>query len=622
MGLFFVYILKSAVCLALFYLFYRLLLSRETFHRFNRCMLLGILLLSCLLPLVEVSVDRQTEAGQTMLSLEQLLLLADAPAQAEAEAAVEADPAVAWVQVLLLLYLGGIFFFVLRNLYSLTHLLALLRSGTREEMASYLPGVRGGKVRLIVHQRAIAPFSWLKYIVIARKDLEENGREILLHECAHIRGRHSLDLLLADLCIFLQWFNPASWLLKQELQNIHEYEADETVLEEGVDARQYQLLLIRKAVGTRLYSMANSFNHSKLKKRITMMLKKKSSRWACLKCLYVFPLAALAVTAFARPEISETTEEISAAKVNDLVAIVETKVTESIKTPLPVIEKRKQAAVADTSTSARPVAQDDRKVYDAVEQVPRFPGGMPALMDYLRQNMRYPESARRVGMQGRVTVQFVVTAEGKVVSPVVARPVEAELDAEALRLVSSMPRWEPGRQDGKPVAVKFTVPVTFNLEDIPKGGTDQPEASAMNRSEEVPDSLLAGVDIYVDGKLIDLGGKRLDDLLPAGEIREVLIKKQPGGRRELRIQTKKWAASAEAEGDVVVKGHVIDEEGQPVPGAIISVEGTELGSVADMDGNFMLRLAPDEATLCVSFIGMETARVKAQPEMTITLKKE
>ena len=132
----------------------------------------------------------------------------------------------------------------------------------------------------------------------------------------------------ASVCIFFQWFNPASWLLKQELQNIHEYEADESVIREGVNARQYQLLLIKKAVGTRLYSMANSFNHSKLKKRITMMLKEKSNPWARLKYLYVLPLAAIAVTAFARPEISGKVDVISAVKVNDFVQIVGTKVPE------------------------------------------------------------------------------------------------------------------------------------------------------------------------------------------------------------------------------------------------------------------------------------------------------
>ena len=326
MGLFFVYILKSSVCLAIFYLFYRLLLARETFHRFNRFSLLGILLLSCLLPLVEVSVKQETEVHQTMLTLEQLLMMADAVNATEAGARAE-TATVTWIQVALLVYLAGIVFFAFRNVYSLVRLLMLLKSGKKEDIGSYLPG-RKERVTLIVHNCDIAPFSWMGYIVISRKDLEENGREILIHELAHIHNRHSWDLLVADVCIFFQWFNPASWLLKQELQNIHEFEADETVIKEGVDAKQYQLLLIKKAVGTRLYSMANSFNHSKLKKRITMMLKEKSNPWARLKYLYVLPLAAIAVTAFARPEISGKMDEISAVKVNDFVQIVGTKVPE------------------------------------------------------------------------------------------------------------------------------------------------------------------------------------------------------------------------------------------------------------------------------------------------------
>ena len=308
MGIFFVYILKSSICLVGFYLFYRLLLSRETFHRFNRIALLSILLLSCLLPLVEVTVEKQTEVHQTMMTLEQWLMLADMM-NAESTAELQAEEVtVTWIQVALLVYLVGILFFAFRNGYSLLKLGGLLRSGRKEQLEKYTGGK--GKVILIVHDRDIAPFSWMKYIVISQKDLDENGREILIHELAHIQNRHSWDLLVADICIFFQWFNPASWLLKQELQNIHEYEADETVIEKGVDAKQYQLLLIKKAVGTRLYSMANSFNHSKLKKRITMMLKERTNRWARLKLLLAVPVMAGALYVFAQPEVKEVPRQI------------------------------------------------------------------------------------------------------------------------------------------------------------------------------------------------------------------------------------------------------------------------------------------------------------------------
>ena len=322
MGVFFIYILKSSVCLVLFYLFFRLLLSKETFHRFNRMALLGVLFFSLLIPCIEVTTRHQVEVQQAVLSIEQLLLMAELETTPANVGAVQETSAISWVQIVLLVYWAGILFLACRNIYSLICLFRLVHSGKHEKLEK--------GVTLVVHNQEIVPFSWMKYIVISRKDLEENGREILIHEMAHIHHRHSVDLLVADICIFFQWFNPGAWLLKQELQNIHEYEADETVINEGVNAKEYQLLLIKKAVGTRLYSMANSFNHSKLKKRITMMLKEKSSPWARLKYLYVLPLAAIAVTAFARPEISEKVEEISAVKVNDLAEIVEKKSEENV----------------------------------------------------------------------------------------------------------------------------------------------------------------------------------------------------------------------------------------------------------------------------------------------------
>jgi len=306
MGIFFVYILKSSFCLVAFYLFYRLLLSSETFHRFNRFALLGILLLSLLLPFCEVSMNEP----QSMINWQQLILMAN-----NQGTSVSVEPAsVSWSEIVLLIYLAGFIFFFCRNLFSIAKIVQLLKSGERKTLDK--------GIILVIHHKEVAPFSWMKYVVLSEVDMQENGSEILIHEIAHIQNRHSLDLLLTELCILFHWFNPATWLMKQELQNIHEYEADETVINQGIDAKQYQLLLIKKAVGTRLYSMANSFNHSKLKKRITMMLKEKSNPWARLKYLYVLPLAALAVTAFARPEISDQLNKISAVEISDLSSVV------------------------------------------------------------------------------------------------------------------------------------------------------------------------------------------------------------------------------------------------------------------------------------------------------------
>ena len=344
MGTFFVYILKTSICLTGFYLFYRLLLSKETFHRFNRVALLGILLLSLLIPFCEITVPKESEVQQTLVTIEQILTLADHVPQTEVQALPSSMPL--WLPVLLCIYLLGILFFLGRNLYSLFHMLRLLHGGRQEKLEK--------GITLIIHDKNIAPFSWMKYVVISEKDLQENSKEILIHEMAHVHNRHSIDLLISDICIIFQWFTPASWLLKQELQNIHEYEADETVIRQGVNAKQYQLLLIKKAVGTRLYSMANSFNHSKLKKRITMMLKEKSSPWARMKYLYVLPVAAITLTAFAHPEISNELNEISTIKVNDITSILDAKGVNNSLTAVDTAQK-----IAITESTFRSIQTED-----------------------------------------------------------------------------------------------------------------------------------------------------------------------------------------------------------------------------------------------------------------------
>ncbi len=446
MGAFFVYILKSAVCLAGFYLFYRLLLSRETFHRFNRVALLGLLVFSCVVPLVEVTVEQPTGVGQQFLTLEEMMLMVDMAAPMEAETALV--PLLTWREVLLLVYFLGIVFFLMRHVWSLCRMLRLIKGSAVQK--------REDGITLISHRKQIAPFSWMKFVVISEKDLNENGREILTHECAHIRNRHSIDLLVADVCIFFQWFNPAAWLLKQELQNIHEYEADESVIAQGIDAKSYQLLLIKKAVGTRLYSMANSFNHSSLKKRITMMMKKKSNPWARAKYLYVLPLAAVAVAAFARPEVSNELKEISAVKVNDLTAIMQADEAKSVETPAISDEKKAKVQSADQN--------EKDSTFMVVEQMPEFPGGMGECMKFLGENIRYPEVAHKNGVQGRVIMQFVVDKDGSITDPKVVRSVSPEIDSEAIRVIKAMPKWKPGRQRGKEVRVRYTIPVMFRLQ--------------------------------------------------------------------------------------------------------------------------------------------------------------
>ena len=606
MGVFFIYILKSSVCLVLFYLFFRLLLSKETFHRFNRMALLGVLFFSLLIPCIEVTTRHQVEVQQAVLSIEQLLLMAELEATPANVGTVQETPAISWVQIVLLVYLAGILFLVCRNIYSLICLFRLVHSGKHEKLEK--------GVTLVVHNQEIAPFSWMKYIVISRKDLEENGREILIHEMAHIHHRHLVDLLVADICIFFQWFNPGAWLLKQELQNIHEYEADETVINEGVNAKEYQLLLIKKAVGTRLYSMANSFNHSKLKKRITMMLKEKSNPWARLKYLYVLPLAAIAVTAFARPEISEKMEEISAVKVNDLAEIVQEKV---LQDTVKVSKDEKKDALVVTGVKSK--EEEEIVIFEVVEQMPEYPGGMSALQKYLSEKIAGSPMKGKAG--GRVMVGFTVAETGKIKDVRVLQSDEASLNQEAERIVSEMPDWIPGKQRGRPVPVKYTVPIRFG--NIRFAENKQPlifadgKEISMDAMEKLDPSTIESISVLKDSTSIKVYGKR-------GANGVILVNTQRGSKTKIQnkeISFSQKTTSTDAVPDFPVSGTVVDEQGRPKAGVSIIVPNTNHGTITDINGHFSLKAMKD-GNLWFSFIGYKPVKASVSSTMNIRMEQE
>ena len=606
MGVFFIYILKSSVCLVLFYLFFRLLLSKETFHRFNRMALLGVLFFSLLIPCIEVTTRHQVEVQQAVLSIEQLLLMAELEATPANVGAVQDTSAISWVQIVLLVYLAGILFLACRNIYSLISLFRLIHSGKHEKLEK--------GVTLVVHNQQIAPFSWMKYIVISRKDLEENGREILIHEMAHIYHRHSVDLLVADICIFFQWFNPGAWLLKQELQNVHEYEADETVINEGVNAKEYQLLLIKKAVGTRLYSMANSFNHSKLKKRITMMLKEKSNPWARLKYLYVLPLAAIAVTAFARPEISEKMEEISAVKVNDLAEIVQEKVLQDT-VKVSKDEKKDDLVVSGVKSKE----EEEIVIFEVVEQMPEYPGGMSALQKYLSEKIAGSPMKGKAG--GRVMVGFTVAETGKIKDVRVLQSDEASLNQEAERIVSEMPDWIPGKQRGRPVPVKYTVPMRFG--NIRFAENKQPlifadgKEISMDAMEKLDPSTIESFSVLKDSASIKVYGKR-------GANGVILVNTQRGSKTKIQnkeISFSQKTTSTDAVPDFPVSGTVVDEQGRPKAGVSIIVPNTNHGTITDINGHFSLKAMKD-GNLWFSFIGYKPVKASVSSTMNIRMEQE
>ena len=489
-----VYQIKVGLCLIAFYLLFKLLLCHDTLHRFNRLLLLSLVVLSLLLPCLRMGVEEPTAVSEGLVAIE--YLLAVPMLDAESKEVTSLSPAFCAY----LVYYIGIATVLLWNLLSFWRLHRLLNRAVKI--------VKEADATIYVMAGELAPFSYWHRIVISEKDYREHPEEILIHEKAHIHLLHWADVVLMNVLTIVQWWNPAAWLLRRELQQIHEYEADEAVLKRGVDAQQYQLLLIRKSVGDQLFSMANNLNHQSLKKRIHMMTTRKTAGWQRLKLLTILPVAALAVVTFAHPNVEEVAAQIEAADplphvtapsvpVADTLAwvcvtharsqIVERKVHES---------KPAAKVVAEADTI---VKEDAKGVFDVVEQMPQFPGGASELMRYLSMNIKYPEEAHQAGVMGRVIVTFVVEKDGSISEPTVIRSIHSSLDAEALRVVSAMPKWEPGMQNGEPVRVKYTVPITFSLKGSDNSAEDYKTAYDVVKNT-APDFSMQNVKILVDGK--------------------------------------------------------------------------------------------------------------------------
>ena len=581
MGLFFIYSLKVAFCLIAFYLVFKLLLSKETFHTFNRWVLLLVMVVSILLPWLKVTTAEPTAIAEGMISLESIIASAEVVND-------DTQEGLSAIQLLFIIYIIGIAVFFLREVVSVVRLFRLIRRGT--PLTAEQAGVSQQGVQVVVMKNEIAPFSWFRHVVLSEKDFRENPREILTHELAHIRLGHSWDVAVCNLLIIFQWWNPAAWLLKRELQNVHEFEADEAVINRGVDAKQYQLLLIRKSVGERLFSMANNLNHQSLKKRITMMTTKKSSPWQKAKVLVALPMAALAVVAFANPDVERVAEQVETEsqsvveKAKADVAGVETVAEQQSAEKQEVADEQGKnvsvkgvvvqkedgnpivgVAVTVRGTKIGAVTDVDGKfhidnvpvgswidvfmidceigslqvteqnasslhfviaydgpssskspgsdAFDVVEEMPVYPGGMPAMMDFFYKNMKYPKEAFDAKQEGRVIAQFVVEKDGSITDAHIVKSVSPALDAEALRIVNAMPNWTPGRQNGKPVRVKYTVPISFKLTggETNKAKDDNVNTDNTFNNKAVKETIEKDLALKVKNLLLVVDGKEVPE---------------------------------------------------------------------------------------------------------------
>ncbi len=676
-----IYILKSAITLALLYSCFFVFLSKETFHRFNRCMLMGIMLVSLVMPLFHFTTAHPTALNEEVYEVQSYIEQDAVPIIVTAQH----SEGITWIQAITWLYLIGVAIMFVLTLVQAISLIRFMHKGVRHTDS------QGNTV--ILHNNDAPPFSIFRYIVMSVKDYESSRQYILTHEQEHIRLGHTYDLLLLQCVKTLQWFNPFIWFLNRDLKAVHEYEADQAVINQGIDAKSYQQLLVIKVVGNRLQPFTNNLNHGSLKKRIVMMYQKPSNRWLMLKALCAIPVAALTINTFATPietdpvedmvktlettnvpTINEVTENVLAAvesvdttpfaihpvkdqygrivgfshegkpsagdfectaeyvfingrqateaelrnyktllansmfellktangtakydykdkhgiivihtqeastaqdddeplivingkivkidlsalggkkefnlnevlpkllnlKEDDIESVtvlkdgaataiygdkgkngvIEIKLKEA-KEPssldelldkLPGAEKHDDGSITINGKVVKKILlqgqevyddDDDNPVFTVVEEPAQYPGGQGALMQFLAQNLRYPQEAHKNDLQTRIILQFIVEKDGSLSSfkvvenkvsnskglplddivtvtaykirdgiEVTATPEELQacqklFENEAIRVAKLMPKWEPAKQRGNIVRMKYTLPVTFRLQ--------------------------------------------------------------------------------------------------------------------------------------------------------------
>lgn len=560
-----VYFLKINVAIALFYAFYRLFFYKDTFFTWRRTALLCFFAVSAIVPLFNI--QTWIEQQEPMAAMADLYATVVLP-----ELTLTPQPETDWKQ-LLADGIGITYWLVVALLAArfLVQLTGIIRLGRR------CPTQKIDDTTVHLLPRPEGPFSFFRWIfVYPDAHTGEELHEILTHERTHARQWHSIDVMIGELACIVCWFNPFAWLMKREIRTNLEYMADEKVLETGHDSRTYQYHLLGLSHHKAAATIYNSFNVLPLKKRITMMNKRRTRAIGRTKYLMFLPLAALlmivsnieavaratqkitaevmeAVTPAETPEVQPQPENIAPLPKQEPDNIAPSSQPEMNVAPIPQQEKSKKVTYKgkivddeagnpisdvkiiidhkyqsitkstvnaqgefriETSPEAsilfeysgkdgktlarmcRPaelakmdpdnmvielipvniiksnVTDDD--VYEVVENMPEFPnGGMGELMKYLSANIRYPEAAHKAGIQGRVTVQFVVGKDGSIGNVSILRGVNADLDAEAIRVISSMPKWKPGTQKGEPVKVKYTVPVMFRLAPEPVEKIDE-----------------------------------------------------------------------------------------------------------------------------------------------------
>ena len=516
-----IYLLKVNVGITLFYAFYKLFCQRDTFFQWRRYALLSFLGISFLYPLIDIQnwVKEQPAMNE----------LADYYATWMMDEAIVVTPTVtdapqlpSLMTIGMYIYLVGVIALSLRFFVQLLSICRMRWSGK----SIYLNGQR-----IISLPSETNPFSFFDWIFIYLPQLDrESQDEILTHEQAHARQWHSLDVIISEIINIICWFNPFSWLLKTEIRLNLEYLADNQVTETMNDCKQYQYHLLGLAHTKKETGLCNNFNVSHLKRRIIMMNKKRTRTAGRIKYALFAPLAAALLLA----------SNISC-----------------------VSTEKNEEELSATSEESRAIKAPEGEIYQVVEEMPEFPGGMGECMKFIGKNIKYPAEAIEKGIQGRVIIQMVVTKEGDIAEAKVVRSIDPLLDAEALRVINSMPKWKPGKQKGEAVNVKYTIPVMFRL--------SSPDGEVKEVKNQEGETVGAGTQAKVDENGIHMVCEEMPEF--------------PGGMRECMNflgKNVKYPATAQEKGiqGRVIVQFVVNRDGSIVEPKVVRGVDPELDAEA------------------------------------------
>jgi TonB family protein len=413
--------IKAAIYLAGFYLVYRVFLSRDTLYGRNRTFILLSAISAMILPLITIRTNNSLEVPVFGKVLSEIFVSGDASNNSSSIAGNSVLLGYKW---LVIIYMSGLIFFGLKLIFDFLELVYLI--GTQEKGKSHI---------IKFHGLNTAGFSAFGHIFVSSRLTSEEACEIIKHEQNHLNHHHSADIILIELVMLFQWFNPAIYFFSRSLRAVHEYQADEECINLGISVNNYQKLLMNQIFKSKIFTITNSFsNPSLVKKRMIMMTKQRSGSLANFKLLLVLPV--IASVMFFISSCSQSNNPPDKGM----------ELAPPPPPPPPVADNR-----ADT-------------VFTVVDEFPVFKGGDAALLKYLAENTIYPEHAKKNGTQGKIIVRFAVNVDGSVDKISVLKGVDPELDIEAIRVVSTLPSFEkPGIKDGKAVPVWYMVPINYTL---------------------------------------------------------------------------------------------------------------------------------------------------------------